>query len=220
MGPTYCETPLAAFVFPAEPINTLTNLVIIAFGVVALYLVYRRAPRAADLWAIAVFLTATGVGSLLWHGFRTSAFLTLDFTPGMLCLLAILYAWSRRLEESEYKGVFWIIAFLVLVSAGSTMVGWLGEFRFFFAGPLVATLLIGGYFIYRSYKKWDAIAGLTLLGMGTALLALMFRSIDGWACSYIPFGTHFLWHILLSLGAFLMFFFLLKTATIKNPASE
>lgn len=215
MGPTYCETPLTAFVFPAEPINTLTNLVIIAFGIAALYLVYRRAPRAADLWAVALFLTATGVGSLLWHGFRTSSFLTLDFVPGMLCLLTILFAWGRRLWGSTYMAVFWIVAFLVLVSSGSTVVGWLGDFRFFFAGPLVATLAIGGYFIYRSYRKWGGAAGFALGGMGAALAALTFRTIDGWACAYIPFGTHFLWHMLLSWGAFLVFWFLLKTETSK-----
>ena len=210
MGPTYCETPLLLTGFPVEPINTISNLIIIAFGIVALWLVYRRAGKEFDLWAVAVFLTVTCVGSLLWHGFRTSLFLTLDYTPGMLALLAILLAWARRLFGSWWAALLSVVVFICVVSAGSALVGLLGDFRFFFAGPLVAVLGIGGYFVYRSYRLWGRVALVPLLGMGSALLALMFRTIDSQMCAYIPFGTHFLWHTFLSLGAFLCFYFLLK----------
>ena len=216
MGPTYCETPLGLFVFPAEPINTLSNLVIIGFGLIALYLVYRRAPRAADLWAVALFLTGTGIGSLLWHGFRTSTFLTLDFTPGILCLLALILAWARRLFDSWLYAVLWVVGFFALVSGGSSIVGYFVDFRFFFAGPLIATLAIGGYFMVLSYRKWGRVTTFALLGMATALLALFFRTLDPLVCSYIPFGTHFLWHILLSGGSFLCILFLLKINEIQK----
>jgi len=37
-----------------------------------------------------------------------------------------------------------------------------------------------------------------LLGIGAGLFcaAITFRSIDWLVCDYIPFGTHFLWHLL------------------------
>ena len=38
----------------------------------------------------------------------------------------------------------------------------------------------------------------------------MCRSIDLMTCSIIPFGTHFIWHILLSLAAYLGIVMLLR----------
>ena len=40
----------------------------------------------------------------------------------------------------------------------------------------------------------------TALGIGAA--AAFFRSIDLASCAVVPFGTHFLWHILLSTAAY------------------
>jgi hypothetical protein len=39
--------------------------------------------------------------------------------------------------------------------------------------------------------------------LASALLALVFRTADLLVCPYFPLGTHFLWHIFLSLAAFL-----------------
>jgi hypothetical protein len=41
------------------------------------------------------------------------------------------------------------------------------------------------------------------LSLVLSMVALGFRTIDLQACAFIPFGTHFLWHIFLSASGFI-----------------
>ena len=60
-GPVYCETMSATSAsFPVEPMNTISNGVIVMFGLLGLYFVAKRAPRAADLYVLCALLIATG----------------------------------------------------------------------------------------------------------------------------------------------------------------
>jgi hypothetical protein len=52
--------------------------------------------------------------------------------------------------------------------------------------------------------------GVTLV---TALIALFFRTVDLSVCSWIPFGTHFLWHSFLSGAGFIGVLGMLKMQT-------
>src|SRR3989344_2193807 len=96
MGPHYCETPALLGGFPAEPVNAYSNLVIIAFALVALFLIHRRKGSAPDLYALGIFLLATGIGSFLWHSFRSSWALLFDVLPGIVFLILFVYGWGRR----------------------------------------------------------------------------------------------------------------------------
>src|SRR6185295_17998186 len=111
--PLYCETPALITRFPAEPINTWSNLFIVAVGIVAWIIVARAPLRGArfGLYLLSFFLIATGAGSLLWHGFRTEAFLVLDVLPGALFLLTFTYLWLRRF----YSKGFSILALTIFI---------------------------------------------------------------------------------------------------------
>ena len=56
IGPTYCETLSAlnatSLAFPIEPANTVSNGVIVLFGLASMYLVAKRTPRAYDLYIV------------------------------------------------------------------------------------------------------------------------------------------------------------------------
>ena len=70
MGPVYCEDLSATpGVFPVEPMNTISNGVIILFGLAGLYFVRKRDPRAWDLYLLSMLTVFTGIGSGMWHGF-------------------------------------------------------------------------------------------------------------------------------------------------------
>ncbi|MBP6859961.1 MAG: ceramidase domain-containing protein [Candidatus Pacebacteria bacterium] len=200
-GPQYCETPDVLTAFPAETWNTWSNLIIVAFGLLALYLVYRRAPRAYDLWVLGILLVTNGVGSLLWHGLRTPWALAFDTTPGLLFLLFFVYFWARTFYGWLGAGLMFV-AFLALQYLSALLVDATFPELPFFAGVAIPVVLLGLLLTWRSYRVSGRAALLGILALVLALSALLFRSIDLWACEYITMGTHFLWHGLLSAGAF------------------
>lgn len=214
IGPVYCETALQWFSFPAEPINFFSNAVIILLGLIA-FVFARRANASREVWALALLLTLTGIGSALWHGFRTPLALTLDVVPGLLFLLLFVYVWARRVwgtyGASLYLGAFFASTFAL---------SWLTQLVMPFRGPplgVVITAILGaGYLIYRTRGR-----GATTLGVMTlvyALIAFFFRSIDLYTCEYLIIGTHFLWHVMLSTAAFYGILLIIELDKTKTPS--
>ena len=190
--------------FPVEPMNTLSNGVIVLFGLAALYFVVKRAPRAIDLYALCALLIATGIGSGLWHGLRDPGALFWEVSSGLFFLFALAFFWARRLWS--YPGALLFLgAFLggVLLSRRY----WDGEVwgihlqRWVALAPVV--IVAGVALIARTYAYSARAALYSAAALCAALIALVFRTIDLAACPYIPFGTHFLWHCILSAGGFL-----------------
>lgn len=199
IGPLYCETPVSTFSFPAEPINTITNLVIIGYAVLLFFLFQKKKPNT-DLYVLASLLLATGVGSLLWHGYRTGLTLVFDVVPGVLFLLVFIFVWARRVW-GLYGGVASLIGFFAFVWGLTALMG-VGERR----GPPItvvwATVVGSAILFYATRAKYGKVAWLSMVVVALAIIAFFFRSIDLSVCQYLPFGTHFLWHIFLSTAAF------------------
>jgi hypothetical protein len=66
-----------------------------------------------------------------------------------------------------------------------------------------AIIFFGGLLVFRTLTISRQAALFGAGALASAMLALTFRTIDGSMCGTIPFGTHFLWHVFLSGGAFL-----------------
>lgn len=218
IGPVYCETPAMISGFPAEGLNTWSNLVIIAFGLLAAYIILRRRPRAADLWLLAALLVGNGIGSFLWHGWRTSTFLILDSLPGALFLLVFVYLWLRRFY-ARTASILALILFFALIAGFSTLGAMLFHWPTFVAfAPVV--IAYAALLVYKTRNRSGRAAWLGFSALASALLALVFRTIDLLVCTYFPLGTHFLWHIFLSLAAFLGVLTLLeldKNTDLRSP---
>jgi hypothetical protein len=198
-GPIYCETMYwAGNTFPAEPVNTISNGAIVLFGLASAYFVAKRAPKSVDLYVLSALLTATGVGSGLWHGLREPWALAFDVTPGLFFLFALIFCWARRLWSYAGAAIFLLAFFLAFQYSREY---WGVVQRWVAIAPVVviaASVLIAQTYVY---SKRAALGG--VLALSSALAALFFRTIDLDACDYIPFGTHFLWHMLLSAGSFI-----------------
>ena len=212
MGPHYCETPALLGGFPAEPVNAYSNLVIIAFALVALFLIHRRKGSAPDLYALGIFLLATGIGSFLWHSLRSSWALLFDVLPGIVFLILFVYGWGRRLfgiwqsaliAAGLFVGIGLVSAIIAVSTVAKSMIP-------FFAGPVLVSIFFGVWLSVFSWKRKGPVTVLALGGIFAAVLAFLFRTLDLYSCEYISFGTHFLWHVFLSLGAFLCIRFLLS----------
>jgi hypothetical protein len=220
VGPIYCDTFIAATGEPHmwlgmhEPVNTITNAAIL----IAAWLAFRHIKRSGvgfsgGLNLLLVLLVSVGVGSALWHGLRTYWALQLDWIPGVLYLLVLTVLWIRRLYGWA-AGVLGMLAMLALSIAG---VGYLGKTLAaitpnLFALPMFATVTVAGVIMvsgsWIKYGRDTGLLGLSIIAAG--LTAAFARSIDLIACRYIPFGTHFLWHIGLSTAACLGIVLLVK----------
>jgi hypothetical protein len=212
-GPVYCETPDIATTFPIEPANTWSSGVIVLYGIAALVLVARRAPRDISFYALCVLLIVNGIGSILWHGMRTRSMLILDALPALIFVLIIAVLWARRvapLWQAIAVGVVLIVLPLAFLRLGF---GLLPAFRIITTAALIAA--IGVWLVVRTFSVNRTTA---LIGAGaliSAVAALTFRIVDSSACSLIPFGTHFLWHIFLSTAAFLCMLTLVRLKELR-----
>jgi hypothetical protein len=112
-GPIYCETPdTFTDVFPVEPANTVSNAVIVLFGVLSLYYVIKRTPRAYDLYVLCLFMIANGIGSGLWHGLRDRTALIFEVQAGLLVLFGLAFCWARRVWSGVAALIFTLVFFV------------------------------------------------------------------------------------------------------------
>ena len=208
-GPIYCDTA-HMWMGIHEPVNTVTNAAIL----IAAWFAYRYVKKShvgfsGDLILLLFLLTAVGIGSALWHGLRTMWALQLDWIPGVLFLLVLTVVWIRQAFARAWIGWIAGVAGLILMIALSIVgVGFFGNalaritpnLRF---APMFATVTVFGIGMVTAtglkYGREAAVQGVLILLCG--IVAAAARSIDLMVCQYIPFGTHFLWHIGLSTAA-------------------
>jgi hypothetical protein len=213
----YCERAGAAGLW-AEPLNAVTNLAfVVAAAVVGLRLL--RSPgikwlRNWDLWLLTLLLAAIGIGSGLWHTFATRWGLLADVVP--ITLFINLYLLTFGWRVLGLRGVrlllLWLayqagsIGLLALVPADALngSVGYL---------PALAFLVAFAIWLYRADQPlWRTVA----VAAGLFVVSLTFRTLDSAFCAALPFGTHFLWHLL---NAFLLFLLLdgLRRSGVAAP---
>jgi hypothetical protein len=162
-----------------------------------------------DPMLLVFLLIATGIGSFLWHGFRTRTGLLFDALPGILFLLVFVFLWLRAL----FGPLAGALASISVPAASFGVMAWgrpyLAAYLPMRPSPLALVplfgviLALGIGFVVLTWKRRGAsfgIAAMTALAFGTG--AAFFRSIDLESCAAVPFGTHFLWHVLLSTAAY------------------
>lgn len=211
-GPFYCETN-QPWLFMAEPINTISNLVIISFVTWA-FLKIRKEGFPLDLSALTLLLFLTGVGSLFWHATRTSIALTFDVLPGLLFFLLFTYLWARKLYGILF-GFLGLISFILLIFGVSRIEIPLSTP--FFLPVFLSVLIFGLFLTYLTKRKFGgklALGGIIVLSL--ALVAAFFRTLDIYICDLIPFGTHFLWHTFLPAAAYSGIVFFIKIDRVNN----
>ena len=204
-GPVYCETLSATSgAFPVEPMNTVSNGVIVLFGLAALYFVVKRSPRAIDLYVLCALLIVTGIGSGIWHGFRDLYALVFEVQSGLFFLFALAFFWARRLWTYAGAALFLLVFFGGFVLSRQYWDGELFGFHLQRWVALAPVVVISGIALsaqtYAHSKRAAFYGGMAILA---GVTALVFRTIDLSVCDYVPIGTHWLWHSILSCGGFL-----------------
>lgn len=220
--PVYCETLQAGDAintFLSEPVNAYSNVFIfIAFGVLA-YIIKKSGVNKAYLWACAFLLLLNAIGSWLWHSTKDTFWLPLDVFPAILLLMILIYHWVMNISQNKRKAI------AVITSVSTLPLLWVA---FVFgilkpANPLVLPLgflaimlSIFAYLIWQTKRYAARFFPAALLLFAVLLLSALFRSIDIPLCHVLSSGTHWLWHLGLSVSVVLAFWFMIKLEKAKQ----
>ncbi|MEE4118570.1 MAG: ceramidase domain-containing protein [Paracoccaceae bacterium] len=187
----YCER--TDFTYWSEPVNAVTNA---AFLIAALWMWRRVSGRGLPLAeALCVILFAIGVGSYLFHTHATAWAATADVVPIVLFILTYVYAANRHYWDlSPGKAGLATAAFLPYAAVTAPAFGALPFFEVS-AAYWPVPLLIAAY-AAALWRRHPATARGLAIGALILVISLVFRSVDEMVCPAVPFGTHFLWHIL------------------------
>jgi hypothetical protein len=187
----YCER--TDFTYWSEPINAVTN---VAFLIAALWMWRRVSGRGMPLAeALCVILFAIGVGSYLFHTHATAWAAVADVVPIVLFILTYVYVANRHFWDlSPGKAGLATAAFLPYAAVTAPAFGALPFFEVS-AAYWPVPLLIAAY-AAALWRRHPATARGLAIGAAILVVSLVFRSVDEMVCPAVPFGTHFLWHIL------------------------
>lgn len=195
----YCERLDASFW--AEPLNAVTNAAFLVAAALALRIWLQRAPKDWSALALIGVVTATGIGSFLFHTYANRWSMLADVIPIAIFIHLYLFLALRRFLGASLwlaggATALFLVASPFLGRLAAPLVGSSAGY----VPALAAIFVVGALSLSRSRGL-----GLGLFAAGAVFTAsLTFRTLDGPLCDALPFGTHFLWHLLNSTLLFLL----------------
>jgi len=186
----YCERTSAAFW--AEPVNALTNVAFLIAALAAWWIFRRKGGTDVFVLVLIALAATVGVGSFAFHTLATRGAMWLDVIPIALFVHAyLLFALIRFVGLRIDMAIGAVAGFLVASRALSAALpsgfaNGSGEYL-----PVLAALIAVGFLARVPRDRWTI-----QLAAGVFAISLGFRSIDLAICREIPFGTHFIWHLL------------------------
>ncbi len=192
----YCERTGPELL--AEPLNAVSN----AAFVVAAVLLLRRG-RAPDPVAdgFAVLVGVIGIGSALFHTLAVQWAMLADVIPIALFIHAYFFLALRRfLGLSVPAALAGTLAFALAAALFEPASSWLAGRPL---GPLsngsvaYAPAILALFGVGIASLRFGRREGSALIGIGGLFMAsLTARTLDAALCPVVPFGTHWLWHLL------------------------
>lgn len=212
-GVVYAETDLNNFV--AEPWNALSSLTFLIpafYWFIKLKGEYRNYPFLVTCMPL---LVLGGIGSTIYHAFRTSYFfLLMDVVPiALLTLIVGIYFWWKVIEKWSYVAIISIVFIALRFMAYNEIAFGRQQainISYFITGIMIfvpAFLLL----LKTNYHGLKTLIGATLL----FILSLTFRQIDT-PFFFLPMGTHWLWHVSCAAGAYFLGQYLYLIANLQE----
>ena len=220
-GPVYAETNLQHLI--AEPWNAISSL---AFLIPVIYWSIRLKGKYKEypfLTLCLPLLFAGGLGSTLFHAFRSSRYLLLmDVLPiAILTLLVSIYFWYKILPKT------WMVGLIIFLSIAVRFL----FFRlkiFHLEGHMAVNVsyFITGFMIFLPalvllIKSKFIGFGHLLTACLLFMISLTFRQLDTSQPTLLPMGTHWLWHVTGAAGSWLLgsYLYIINSISFKKAAS-
>jgi hypothetical protein len=193
----YCERTEAGLW--SEPVNALTNLLILGAGFFGLAQVRAR-QTGVYAEVLCWWVVVIGLGSLLFHTTAIELTKWADIIPIATFTLAMAIFCLQRFSRLSWpKTAAYFISYFAVISVITWLIpAWLSEAT---NGTTAYLPALAGYaffgvvaLIHRSPAGWYLIACAVILFAG-----FVFRAIDQDVCEAFPLGTHFMWHVLIGL---------------------
>ena len=210
-GPMYHEFHADAFI--KEPWNAYSSLFFLIPVIFWTWKLRGQYRQHLIITAMLPLLFLNGIGSALYHAFRSSdIFMFLDGMPAMLLTVILTgYMWEK-VWQSLWKSVLTMILFYVtgivfILALRPVLEDGVINISYLVSGTclLLPTLI---FLVRTNFYKWRLIF-LSILFLGSALA---FRSLDYPTPNpfpgVLPQGTHFLWHISSALAVFSLGYYL------------
>lgn len=218
---TYCERAGDAALL-AEPLNAVTNIVFMVGAVMAARHLLRQPQhgfrQVGDLWLLIVSLFSIGIGSTLWHLYATPPMLLADVLPITIFINIYIIASLRRLLHFSWliSGGCWG-AYAMLSVAAQTYLSpdALNGSVMYLPAYLALVALMGGLLV-----KNDRSATVFTSVLLVFSISLILRTMDLMLCHLLPFGTHFLWHVLNAYVTYRLLMVLIERAGTSQTASR
>ncbi|MBC8485441.1 MAG: ceramidase domain-containing protein [Bacteroidetes bacterium] len=197
-GPVYTETNTDNLI--VEPWNAVSSLLIIIPAIYWMLRIRKDFGNFKFLFYCIFLMFICGTGSTLYHALRASKFfLYMDILPAATITLSIsIYFWIKVFKK------WWYVLFVIIPSlfTRSLFFRYLPQHTainvsYAISGIITALPLVIILFKTGFYKVNYVIITIVLF-----ILALIFREIDATQISFLPMGTHFLWHVFSGFGAY------------------
>jgi len=188
----------------AEPINTLSNLFFIFFGLMWFLKAYKI--RDNDTIVLSLSLISIGIFSFLYHLYANFIFGFLDVVS--IIIFSLLYfLFFNRIFFALNKIKYFLLSFLFFIYL-IIFVYFISFIEFNINGSeyyfsLIFLLIIYFLLICFTQKKLNIEM---LLSIIILLFSIFLRTIDKEVCDNFHIGTHFIWHFLnaISLSGFIL----------------
>jgi hemolysin III len=221
LGPVYKETDLTRC--PVEPFNTFSNLIFL-FLVIYWSCKTRLNTLKHPLTTVCMPILLLGyIGGTVYHATRSNTvWLWLDYMPILvLALSAGIYLWRQLIKS-------YALTFLLVVGPLPVCYFMLKYARIpdnfsitaVYLGLALNILLPA--ILYCVFKNRTAWLTLTL-AFSFFIIAVVFRQIDRFDIfTFMPHGTHFLWHIFGGVSSFFMikYIYLAENVEVEEKAQR
>ena len=195
----YCERGVSV-AFWAEPVNAMTNIVFLIVGFLATRLLIKTKSDTKEMIVLPWLFAGVGVGSFIYHTAHSPSTLALDALPIYIFILYVLFLVLSWLTKNKIKSALILLGFVMCEITLSLLVPkefLNGSIRHITAFMFISVICSE---IFRQRSSTVAFRILSVLGLYA--LAIFFRSIDSYICTWWQYGSHFLWHIFAALAGY------------------
>lgn len=186
----YCERTGPEFW--SEPINALTNLSFIIAAILVFRIIAKKNIKSLDVYLFGFSFLSIGIGSFLFHTFATRWAELADVIPILIFQVLYLWFYSKNIMQlSPLKSSLFLSSFFIISFFIGTLPPLLNG-SIIYAPAILYLLILSIYHVATNKKRKYTLLASSII----FIFSLTFRSIDMMFCDHLPFGTHFMWHLL------------------------